>query len=97
LLLWTTTAAWAQTQGTPELPPAPEPQDQTNPPAPEKKQEEENRAQEAAEQAKKMTVEAAQATMHMGEEAMVRARDWEGSWLTGVCRPRGRTITPGTL
>ncbi len=44
-----------------------------------------------------MTVEAAQATMHMGEEAMVRARDWEANWLTGVFVPRGGTITPLTL
>ncbi len=93
MLIWTT-AAWAQSQGTPELPPAPEPQDQANAPAPEKKQEEENPAQAAAEQARKMTVEAAQATMHMGEAAMVRARDWEASWLTGVFVERGHTMMP---
>ena len=62
-----------------------------------KKQEEENRAQAAAEQARKMTVEAAQATMRVGEEAMVHARDWEASWLTGVFVPKGGAITPLTL
>jgi hypothetical protein len=94
-----TTTAWAQTQSTPELPPAPEPQDtQTKPPpAAEKKQEEANPAQAAAEQARKMTVEAAQATMHLGQEAIVRARDWEASWVTGVFVPKGGNITPLTL
>jgi hypothetical protein len=97
LLVWTTTAAWAQSQGTPELPPAPQPQDsQTNPRAPEKKQEEEN-PESAAGKTRKMTVEAAQATMHIGEAAMVRARDWEASWLTGVFVPKGGVITPLTL
>jgi len=95
LLAWITTAAWAQSQSTPELPQAPQPQDsQSNPPAPqEKKQEEENPAQEAA----KVTVEAAEATMHLGEEAMVRARDWEASWVTGVYVPRGVAMTSLTL
>lgn len=107
-----TAAAWAQSQDSPELPPAPRPQDsqtnpppaeppqdsQTNPPAaPEKKPEETNPAQAAAEQARKMTVEAAQATMHLGQEAFVRARDWEASWVTGVFVPRGGVITPLTL
>jgi len=101
-----TAAAWAQDQGSSELPPAPQPQDsqtkppdsQTRPPAePEKKQAEENPAQEAAEQARKMTVEAAEATMHMGEAAMVHARDWEASWLTGVFVERGHTMMPLTL
>ena len=105
LLACITTAAWAQTQSTPELPPAPEPQDsqtkpqdsQTNPPAPEKKPEEANPAQAAAEQARKVTVQAAQATMHLGQEAMVRARDWEASWVTGVFVPKGGVLTPLTL
>ena len=109
LFVWLTAVAWAQSQGTPELPPSPQPQasqtnppaapqpqdQQTNPPAaPEKKPEETNPAQAAAEQAKKMTVEAAQATMHLGQEAFVRARDWEASWVTGVFVPRGGVITP---
>ncbi len=44
-----------------------------------------------------MTVEAAQATIHMGEAAMVRARNWEANWLTGVYIEQGRTMLPLTF
>lgn len=106
LLLSITVGSWAQDQSISKLPPAPQPQDsqtnsqdsQTSPPAtPEKKPENQNPAQAAAEQARKVTVGAAQATMHMGEAAMVHARDWEASWLTGVFVERGHTMRPLTL
>ena len=32
-----------------------------------------------------------------GELALVRARDWESRWFTGVFMPKGRTMTPLTL
>ena len=93
LLACVTTSACAQSQSSSDAPPAPQPQDsQTNAPAaPEKKQgqKDENPAQEAADQAKKV--------VHFGEEAIVRARDWEASWVTGVFVPRGGVITPLTL
>jgi hypothetical protein len=44
-----------------------------------------------------VTLQAAQATRHFGELAMVRARDWEASWVTGVFVPKGEVITPLTL
>lgn len=44
-----------------------------------------------------MTMQAAQATVHMSEAAMVRARDWEASWLTGVFVEKGHTMMPLTL
>lgn len=65
-----------------ELPQAPEP----NPPPktePEKKPQE-NPSESPVDMTRKMTVEAAHATIHMSEAAMVRARNWEASWLTGV-------------
>lgn len=106
LMVGMTAAAFAQSQESPELPPAPQPQDtqtrpqdsQTSPPAePEKKQEEQNPAQQAAEQAKKISKEAAEATVHVSEAAMVRARDWEASWLTGVFVEKGHTMMPLTF
>lgn len=44
-----------------------------------------------------MTVEAAQATFHMGEAAMVKARNWEASWLTGVYIEKGHSLLPLTF
>src|SRR5579862_1366271 len=88
----------AGAQSTAELPSAPEPQ---NPPASETPQEEKkpqssNPAEEAAEETRKMTIDAAHATIHMGEAAMVHARNWEASWLTGVFVEKGRTMLPLT-
>ncbi len=42
-------------------------------------------------------MEAAHATVHMSEAAMVRARNWEASWLTGVYVEKGHTMLPLTL
>jgi len=50
-----------------------------------------------AEKTKKMTVEAAQATVRMGEAAVVRARNWESRWLTGVYISQGQVIQPLTF
>lgn len=99
LMVEITAVGWAQSQSSPEPPSAPEPQNsQTNEaPGPEKKQENGNPAQAAAEQARKMTMEAAQATVHMSEAAMVRARDWEASWLTGVFVEKDHTMMPLTF
>lgn len=44
-----------------------------------------------------MTVEAAHATIHMSEAAMVKARNWEASWVTGVYVEKGRTMLPLTF
>ena len=41
--------------------------------------------------------EAADATKRAGELALVKARDWESGWFTGVFVPKGRTMTPLTL
>lgn len=43
-----------------------------------------------------MTMEAAHATIHMSEAAMVKARNWEASWLTGVYVEKGHTMLPLT-
>lgn len=40
--------------------------------------------------------EAADATKRVGELALVKARDWESGWFTGVFVPRGQTMTPLT-
>lgn len=45
---------------------------------------------------KRVAKEAAGATKKVGELAMVRARTWESSWLTGVFVKQGETMTPLT-
>jgi hypothetical protein len=40
--------------------------------------------------------EAADATMRAGELALVKARNWESGWFTGVFVPKGQTMTPLT-
>lgn len=77
-----------------ELPSAPQPNTQ-QPPVEENKQE--PHQQNPAERTEHMTVEAAHATIRMGEAAMVRARNWENSWLTGVYIEKGHTMLPLTL
>lgn len=77
--------------------PAQSPQDQK--PPEEKKEEEKkdegsNPAQAAAEKTKEVTVQAAQAAKDMGTAALVKARDWEGGWLTGVYVEKGRPLVP---
>jgi hypothetical protein len=50
----------------------------------EPKEENSNPAQVAAGKTKEVTVEAAKATKGLAEQGLVRMRDWEQSWLTGV-------------
>src|SRR5438270_3266044 len=44
----------------------------------------------------KVTVKAAEATVHMTQTAMLKARDWESNWVTGVFVEKGHTMTPLT-
>jgi hypothetical protein len=76
-------------------PHAPEPNSQPQAPADQKPPDNTNEG--TAEKTKKMTVQAAQATVRMGEAAMVRARNWESRWLTGVYISQGQTIEPLTF
>jgi len=46
--------------------------------------------------AKRVAKEAAGAPKKLGELAIVRARTWESSWLTGVFVKQGETMTPLT-
>ncbi|HEV2398467.1 MAG TPA: hypothetical protein VGS27_16105 [Candidatus Sulfotelmatobacter sp.] len=43
-----------------------------------------------------LAVEATGLTKKMGQLAMVKARDWESGWLTGVFVKQGETMTPLT-
>jgi len=87
----------------------PQPQDQSSPgqaptsgqPQEQKKDEEKkdegaNPAQAVAEKTKDVTVQAAEATKKLGTEALNKARDWEGGWLTGVYVEKGRVLVPMT-
>ncbi len=95
------TAGVALAQNPLEPPAAPQPQPSQAPDEPKKdeppKTESSNPAQAAAQKTGKMTVQAAHATIRMGEAAMVKARNWENSWLTGVYVQKGRTMLPLTL
>jgi hypothetical protein len=81
------------------------PQDQSStsqPPKDEKPQEEKkdegaNPAQAVAEKTKDVTVQAAEATKKLGTEALIKARDWESGWLTGVYVEKGRVLVPMTV
>src|SRR5262252_9234182 len=44
----------------------------------------------------KLAIQAAGATKKAGEMALVKARDWESGWLTGVFVETGQTMTPLT-
>jgi hypothetical protein len=85
-------------------PPSP-PQDQSSPSQPakgekppeEKKDEGSNPAAAVAEKTKDVTVAAAQATEKLGTEALLKARDWESGWLTGVYVEKGRALVPMTV
>jgi hypothetical protein len=82
----------AQIQGA-DLPSAPEPQSfqSSQTPGQEKKDE------GTVDRTRDMTVEAAHATIRMGEAAMVRARNWEASWVTGVYVEKNHTMLPLTF
>jgi len=77
-------------------PDAPQPQT-AQPPSQGQKPETSKPSDNPAEMTEKITIDAAKATLHMGEAAMVKARDWESSWVTGVYIARGRTMLPLTF
>jgi len=66
------------------------------PPVEEKKNESPNPAQAAAEMTKQVTVEAAMATKKAGTAALLKARDWESGWVTGVFVGTGQPLIPLT-
>jgi hypothetical protein len=63
----------------------------------EKKDDAPNPAQAVADKTKEVTMEAAQATKNLGTAALIKARDWEGGWVTGVYVEKGRSLIPVTL
>ncbi len=63
-------------------------------PQEEKKDEEPNAAQAAAEKTKDVTLQAAEATKKLGTQALIKARDWESGWLTGIYVEKGRVRVP---
>jgi len=82
-----------------EAPPAPSPSN----PQPDKPTGNKDPAREKPAQEKKESANparhahgAAGATMRAGELALVKARDWESGWFTGVFVPKGQTMTPLT-
>jgi len=89
----------ALAQTAPAPPAAPQPQtSEPNPsPDPKKKEDTENPAEIAAEKTKEMTLEAAQATRKLGERALVKARDWEAGWVTGIFVEKGQARVPLTF
>lgn len=97
----TIASARALTQDVPNPPSAPpdnSQQDQHAKEKPkEKKDEGSNPAQAAAQKTKQVTVRAAEATKKAGEAALVKARDWESGWLTGVYVEKGRPMVPLTV
>jgi hypothetical protein len=44
-----------------------------------------------------VTIQAAEATKNLGQAALVKARDWESGWLTGVYVGEGQTMIPLTM
>lgn len=81
------------------LPDAPTPQNplppQTPPPqSPNDEKQNENPAEAVAEKTVQVTVQAAEISKKVGETALVKARDWESSWLTGVFVGQGQVMTP---
>lgn len=63
-------------------------------PQQEKGEESSNPAQAAAEKTKEVTVQAAVASKNLGTAALLKARDWESGWLTGVFVEKGRPLVP---
>ncbi len=74
-------------QSSQQYPPTQNPQDQ-------KKEEGSNPAQSAADKTKEITMQAATATKNFGTAALLKARDWESGWLTGVYVEQGRPLVP---
>ena len=74
----------------------PEPPLAPAPASPAEKPQSINKKQESS-GAARYAYEAADATRRAGELALVKARDWESGWFTGVYVPKGQTMTPLTL
>jgi hypothetical protein len=78
----------------------PAPQQGNSQPSPsieeEKPQQEEssNPAQAAADKTKQVTMQAVEATKNAGTAVLLKARDWESGWLTGVFVEKGRALVP---
>ena len=51
-----------------------------------------NPAQAAAEKTKEVTIQAAETTKKLGEQTLVKMRDWESGWLTGPYVGRSRDL-----
>jgi hypothetical protein len=82
-------SALSQAQQPSNLPSAPEPESSpSNQPSSSRKKQSAN--------PERLAIEAAGATKKAGELALVKARDWESGWLTGVFVETGQTITPLT-
>lgn len=62
----------------------------------EKKNGNPNPAEAAAQKTRQGAIYAAEATRKVGEKALVKARDWESSWVTGIYVPEGQRLTPLT-
>jgi hypothetical protein len=62
----------------------------------EKKEPSANPASAVAEKTKEVTLQAAQATKKLGEQSLIRARNWESGWLTGVYVEKDQHMTPLT-
>ena len=77
-------------QQAPEPPSAPVPSNPTGEPPPAQKKQENSGPTRYA-------YEAADATKRVGELALVKARDWESGWFTGVFVPKGQTMAPLTF
>lgn len=71
-----------------QLPSAPEPQPSEF---------DQQAGEKAGKAPQRVVAEAGDLTKKMGELAMVKARDWESGWLTGVFVKKGERMTPLTL
>jgi hypothetical protein len=81
----------AFTQDKPAPPAVPAPSNAPNEPAAQQKESKESGTPA------RYAYEAADATKRMGELALVKARDWESGWFTGVFVPKGGTVAPLTF
>jgi hypothetical protein len=62
----------------------------------EDKKDEPNPAQGIADKTREVTNQVAEATKNLGTAALLKARDWEGGWLTGVYVDKDRPLVPVT-
>lgn len=87
-------AALAQTG---EMPPVTQPPVPTSRVQEQKKGDPANPAEIAAEKTKAVTVDAAVATKKLGVAALVKARNWEASWVTGIYVEKNQPLIPLTF